>query len=384
MEFHAITVDAFPIDEQLTDRATVGPETAALAHGYLATPRALIWHNPSSEWRLFVLLVPLASRLSLMRNPIFTQLVRDWGMSVRFVGVDADQRVFDFRRLLSDRTLGRLVDALAVLLNASSPSANAALDVLFAALADSMLTILQEREPDWPRHLDREHRLEPGVPGSLFERASRYPDFLKSLQGALRDETIDVAFYTRALRSMDLREENAERRIASIIESVLDARWLDVLRDGPTGQHLGCYNWLLDRPNNAAQRQYALARLPGFAQVFADILAGETELATPATGPARTAPVGDLSHAVDSGQDRLIIGQLARRFRIGENTMRSIWRLQPPLGMPPAWQLGHILRHLDATAARNWPSAPQEWEALVARALPHDLAPPGEPPLPAR
>jgi hypothetical protein len=43
------------------------------------SPRALVWRNPSPDWKLFVLLLPLASRLSLMTNPIFAQLTRDWG-----------------------------------------------------------------------------------------------------------------------------------------------------------------------------------------------------------------------------------------------------------------------------------------------------------------
>jgi hypothetical protein len=257
MDFQAVTVDSMSIDEHLTDRAFVGPETAFLATAYIATPRALIWHNPSSEWRLFVLLVPLASRLSLMRNPIFTKLVRDWGLGVRFIGVDAEQRVFDFRRLLADRTLRKLVDALAVWLAAPEPGATDALDVLFAALADSMLTILQERRPDWPRHLDREHRLEPEVPGSLFARTTRYPDFMKQLQLALRDDTIDIEFYGRALRSIDLRELTAEQRIASIIEGTLEPCWLDELRRVRAGIHLGCYNWLIERPEHARARLYA-------------------------------------------------------------------------------------------------------------------------------
>ena len=103
MDFQPIAVDAYPVDEQLTDAGTVGPETAHLAQVYLRTPRALVWRSPSSEWRLFVLLVPLASRLSLMRNPIFGALVRDWGLSVRFLGIDAGQQLFDFRRLLGIR-----------------------------------------------------------------------------------------------------------------------------------------------------------------------------------------------------------------------------------------------------------------------------------------
>lgn len=365
MDFQAITVDAFPIDEQLTDQATVGPETAFLAHSYLATPRALIWHNPSSEWKLLMLLVPLASRLSLMRNPIFAQLARDWGLAVRFVGVDSQQRVFDFRRLLADRTLGRLIDALAVWLAAPDPGANEALDVLFAAMADSMLTILTERRPDWPSHLARESRLEPNVPGSMFDRASRYPDFMKSLQQALRSDTIDNAFYGRALRSMDLREDSAEQRIASIMESALDARWLDELRRLRCGLHLGCYNWLVDRPDHAAQRVYALTRLPGFAQVFAD------SMALPLGEEAEGLPA--LAHALDSGQDRLIITQLARRFRVSDNTIRALWRSPPQaLGTPPSWHLRHILQRLDAMPERAWPQNASDWQDFTRRAVPLD------------
>ena len=60
-----------------------------------------------------MLLPPTASRLSLMANPIFAQLTRDWGHAIRFVGVDREQCVHDFRGLLTDATLRRLVEALA-------------------------------------------------------------------------------------------------------------------------------------------------------------------------------------------------------------------------------------------------------------------------------
>ena len=104
MDFEAIRVDGIPLDAELTDTGFVGPDLSAAAHAYLATPRALVWRNPSPDWKLFVLLLPLASRLSLMTNPIFAQLTRDWGHSIRFVGVDRDQCVHDFRSLLSDAT----------------------------------------------------------------------------------------------------------------------------------------------------------------------------------------------------------------------------------------------------------------------------------------
>ena len=393
MDLQPITVDAYPVDDQLTDAGTVGPETAHLARVYLGTPRALVWRSPSSDWRLFVLLVPLASRLSLMRNPIFGALVRSWGLSVRFIGIDASQRVFDFRRLLTDATLARLVDTLTVWLarmplpgergSAGSSSggrdatahANEALDVLFAALADSMLTILEERRPDWPLHVARAHRLETGVPDSLFDRAGRYPDFLASLRAALRDDTIDTELYGRALRAIDLREESAERRIANLVEATLDAAALDALRRSRVGLHLGCYNWLVDSPRHAAGRTYALARLPTFAQFFADALAGGgfgVPAALPVAGGAGlVVDAAELGRAIDSGQDRAIVSSLAQAFRISDNTVRGLWRAPPEaLGIPPTWHLHHILQRLDALPQRAWPQQPEGWRALAERAVP--------------
>src|SRR5690606_24751840 len=219
-----LTVDAVPIDGELQDAGNTGPELAQLAATYRNSPRAIVFRNPSSDWRLFVVLLPLASRLSLMTNPIFTQLTRAWGLNVRFVGVDRDHLVYDFRALLSDRTLRLLVDVLArsELAPGVSRRGDDALDVLFASLADEMLTTLDRRRDDWGRHLDREHRLEPGAPASLFDRAGRYPDFLAALRRALRDEIIDVDFYGRVLRSIDLREDAIDARVRAVLESALD------------------------------------------------------------------------------------------------------------------------------------------------------------------
>ena len=88
------------------------PDAAHLAHVYLDTPRALVWRNASSDWKLLVLLLPMATRLSMLRNPIFSSLVRDWGLNVRFIGVDeygrtplhcaaSDGRVEEVVRLLA-------------------------------------------------------------------------------------------------------------------------------------------------------------------------------------------------------------------------------------------------------------------------------------------
>ena len=56
------------------------------------------------------------------------------------------------------------------------------------------------------RHLEREHSLDCDPQSRLFGHEDRYPDFLAALRSALRDGTIDPAFYGRVLRSIDQRE----------------------------------------------------------------------------------------------------------------------------------------------------------------------------------
>ena len=419
MDFEALRVDGFPVDDELQDAGTVGPELAHLSGVYRRSPRALIWRNPSSDWRLFVLLPPLASRLSLMANPIFAQLTRAWGLNVRFVGVDRDGLVYDFRSLLSDVTLKLLVE----LLGADCDEDPKLLDTLFAALAQEMLTILQRRGRGWGRHLDVEHRLEPEVAASLFSRATRYPDFLAKLRGALRDEIIDVDFYGRALRSIDLREASAEERIAAMIEATLDPVTVAKLLRTGVGRHLGCYNWLRLDARHAAPRAHALTQLPALATFFAEALVPqqaallEAAVADPdaqagdapevLVEPRRrgdragacAAPLGRtpspgqtldlraiaarsasshserwsaiLQRAVDAGQDRAVIEALAHRFAVAENVIRRLWREAPAaLGQPPTWHLAQVLRRLADDGERAWPSDDGQWRALLARAVP--------------
>lgn len=391
MDFEAIRVDGFPLDDELTDAGNVGPDLSAAAHAYLATPRALVWRHPSPDWKLFVLMLPLASRLSLMANPIFAQLVRDWGHSIRFIGVDRDQCVHDFRSLLTDATLRKLVDALARWLHDAGPrdglparAAEAAtLDVLFAALGEAMLTLLEARRADWGRHLAREHRLEPEVPGSLFDRASRYPDFLGQLRHALRQELVDVTFYGRVLRAMDLREAAAEQRAAALIEGTLDPVTLVKLARTRAGRHLGCYNWLLTGPRHAAQRAYVLGRLPLFAQCFADTLIEATPrrlagLVAVAEHDGRLTRPGQrdaacerLRHAVDSGQDRWVIEALSAHFGVQHAVLRALWRHCPSaLQAPPTWHLRQILLRLNELPERAWPKDDAAWLALASRSVP--------------
>ena len=390
MDFQAIRVDRFPIDAELTDTGNVGPDLAAATHAYLATPRALIWHTPSPDWSLFVLLLPLATRLSLMANPIFGQLTRDWGHSIRFIGVDRHQCIYDFRSLLTDATLRRLVASLARWLHDDEThdglpmraAETATLDVLFAALGENMLTILEARRDDWGAHLAREHRLEPQAPGSLFDRPSRYPDFMAQLHQALRRELIDVAFYGKVLRSIDLREAAAEQRIAALLEGTLEPVTLVKLGRSRAGQHLGCYNWLLTGQGHAAQRAYVLGKLPAFAQFFAETLinaqarprsglvaAAEHERRAALLRPddAREA----LRQAIDSGQDRWVIEALSAHFGVEHNVLRALWRHCPSaLDAPPTWHLKEILLRLNELPERAWPRDDRQWLDLASRAVP--------------
>ncbi|MCM5571206.1 hypothetical protein M6I34_11880 [Burkholderiaceae bacterium FT117] len=385
----SLHVDAYPIDDELRDDGTAGPELAWLARSYCDSPRALVFRNPSPDWRLFVVTLPLASRLSLMANPVFAQLTRAWGMNVRFVGVDRDGLVHDFRALLTDRTLALLVELLARRESgeaAGGPGADPgsrgdrALDLLFDALAREMLTVLERRHDDWPKHLARDLRLESGLAGNLFDHAGRHPDFLAGLRGALRKGLVDVEFYGRALRSIDLREAAVDARIAAMIESALDPATLAKLARTGAGRHLGCYNWLRIEPARAASRAYILARLPSFANFFAEaLLAPEAPgadfdlrpLAARSLSAHSLHWAGMLRRAVDAGQDRAAIEAIAQRFAVGDNVIRRIWREQPAaLGQPPTWHLAQILRRLHALGERDWPATDAAWRALISHAVP--------------
>ncbi len=390
MDFQAIRVDRFPIDSELTDTGNVGPDLSAATHVYLATPRALVWRQPSPDWSLFVLLLPLASRLSLMANPIFGQLTRDWGHSIRFIGVDRHQCIYDFRSLLTDVTLRRLVASLARWLHEDETyvglplraAETATLDVLFAALGENMLTILEARRDDWGAHLAREHRLEPESPGSLFDRPSRYPDFMAQLHQALRQELIDVAFYGKVLRSIDLREAAAEQRIAALLEGTLEPVTLVKLGRSRAGQHLGCYNWLLTGQGHATQRAHVLGRLPAFAQFFAETLINaqarpRSGLVAAAEHDRRAALLRPddareaLRQAIDSGQDRWVIEALSAHFGVEHNVLRALWRHCPTaLDAPPTWHLKEILLRLNELPERAWPRDDRQWLDLASRAVP--------------
>jgi len=422
----ALFIDPHPVDEALRDASHSGPELAHLAATYSASPRALIFPSPSSDWRLLMLLLPLGSRLSLMTHPVFAQLTRTWGMGIRFIGVDRDRLVYDFRALLSNRTLELVVDLLARHERAisasaphplSPPAARAEctasepaqpdasaplLDLLFEALAGEMLTTLERSRADWVRHLDREHRLDVAPPARLFGHDDRYPDFLARLREALRNETIDPAFYGRVLRSVDQREALVDARIAALIEDALDPAALALLARTAVGRHLGCYNWLVLAPRHAAARAHLLSRLPTLASFLSETLmpieararvaqgslAVDTDDRAFASAPGPTPAgydlrplierqacltgsefTGWLRRAIDAGQDRQIIEALAARLGVTANLVRRLWR-EPPraLGQPPAWLAATLVRHLDQLPERAWPQDDESWQQLIERA----------------
>ncbi len=359
MDFEALRVDRFPIDQDLTDIGAVGPACAHQFEQYLRSPRALVWRNPSSDWQLFVVLLPLPERLTLMRNPIFAQLVRDWGHELRVMGVDHEQRLFDFRQLLTPVVLHTLLDAL------SSQETTQALDVVFAMLAEQMLTIFEQRRSDWPQHLARSNTLPSAdgtpyvhhdAPGhSLFDRRSRTREVFAELRGALKQEWISIDVYSRALRSIDQREWLLEQRLSQVLQDALAPAIVEQLKKTPLGLHLGCYNWMLIDPRHAHQRAYILSRLSCFAQVFSDHF----------TDPAVSARSA-LMQAVDSGQDRRVIDSLANTFAVDPNTIRGLWRAAPQeLGTPNFWRLQQVLLYLDVRPPQQWPQAPADWSALA-------------------
>jgi hypothetical protein len=420
MQFQPVRVEPHAIDEHLLDVGHVGPELAHLSHIYARSPRALVWHDPSPEWRLFTVLLPLGSRLSLIGNPIFAQLARAWGLNIRFVGIDRDGLIYDFKALLSDRIIRSLINALHEVINPIPKRQDLeslgddALDVLFAALAEELLTVLARRRLDWGRHLLSEHRLEPGVARSLFDRDTRYPDFLGRLRSALREEIIDQAFYGRVLRSIDQREAAVERQLATMLEMRLDALTCNRLSQTAAGRHLGCYNWLMLDERHAPARAYAVARLPLFSSFFAEsLLTLETGLGLEASSasqrrsapddpaeldrssleePTREIPtlalqsIAARSHtahgrhwgsvlrrAIDAGQDRGIIEALAQRFAVTDNVIRRLWR-EPPKGIdaPPTWHLTQILRKLNTLSERHWPRDESQWQSLACSATPEE------------
>jgi hypothetical protein len=360
---------AFDVDAELRDAGVCGPELAHLGAIYCDSPRALVFRAPSPDWRLMMLILPLASRLSLLSNPIFASLARNWGLGVRFVGIDRDGLAYDFRALLGDRTLRLLIELLAECERGTLRNEAPWLDVLFDALAAEMLTCLERRRDDWARHLDREHRLEPGGASSLFAHEDRYPDFIGRLRQALREHTIDSRFYGRVLRSIDARESEVDQRMQTIILGQLNGETLGLLHASAAGLNLGCYNWLQVAPRHRHARAHLLGRLPWMAHFLAETLIPVD------TGRATDPRDALVRQAIDGGQDRFMIEALAARLAVSPALMRRLWR-EPPktIGVPAAWLLPTLMHCLDSLEPKDWPHNEDSWHALIEAASEAALA----------
>ncbi len=351
------------VDTDLRDAGVSGPELAHLAATYCDSPRALVFRTPSPDWRLMMLILPLASRLSLLSNPIFAGLARTWGLGVRFIGIDRNGMAYDFRALLSDRTLRLLIELLAECERGTLRNEAPWLDVLFEALASEMLTTLERRRDDWARHLDRQHRLEPGSTTSLFVHEDRYPDFAARLRQALREHSIDIGFYGRVLRSIDEREAEVDLRMQNVVLGQLDALSLDAMQGSGVGLHLGGYNWLQIAPRHRPARAHLLSRLPWMAHFLAETLINVD------TGGIIDPRDRVVRQAIDAGQDRLAIEALAERLEVSPALVRRLWR-EPPrkLGTPPAWLLPGLMRRLETMTDHRWPQREEEWLTLIEEA----------------
>ena len=183
------------------------------------------------------------------------------------------------------------------------------------------------------------------------------------LRQALREHSIDTAFYGRVLRSIDAREAEVDLRLHRIVLGQLDVQTLAALHPSATGLHLGAYNWLRLAPRHRHARAHLLARLPWMAHFLAETL---IPLETGAAGQARDSR---LRQAIDAGQDRLAIEALANRLAVSPALMRRLWR-EPPveLGVPPAWLLPALMHGLEAIAPQEWPKSADGWQALMQAA----------------
>ena len=320
-EFAAIRVDAYPVDAELIDAGSTGPELAHLADVYLRSPRALVWRHPSSDWRLFVLLLPIASRLSLMTNPIFAQLERrrqDW------------RRHLDTEHRLEPEAPRGLFDR-----QARHPDFLAALR---AALRQGVIDV------------------------GFYGRALRATD--------LREQAVE-----RRLASL----------IESALDPIVLGRVAGTPAGAHLGcynwlmldpRHAAARAHVLSRlPGLAGFFAQTLVPLEADGRSGGSAGFDLRSLAARAASSHSLHWAGVLRRAIDAGQDRAVIEALAQRFAVPENVLRRLWRELPAdLGQPPGWQVGPVLRELARAGERDWPVTAAQWQALLERAVPVEAA----------
>jgi hypothetical protein len=381
MSFQAIHIEPDSADGLVSRRPGITPQLVQTLQAYQQTPRALVWRSPSPDWRLFILVLPLATRWPDLCQPVLGPLVRDWGHALRFVGVDRTHHVYDFRAMLELPILRRLIDSLDRWLNTPKPASEPTeiLDVLFDILGGHHFTRLEARNDLWAQHLARELCLDPLHTESLFQRATCQEDLMRLVQEALRRRVLDMELYGRLVRAIDRRETFTERLMVAVLGEALDPTTLQTLNSTRSGAHLGCYNWLLAHPARRRQRAYVLNRLPALGPFIADFflesppsrlkdrwaqISGNQHVSTNPLDTDR------LLQAIDSGQDRTVIAALASHFNVREQVFRSLWRFYPSgLIAPPSWHLPHLLQRLNQLPDRFWPRDASSWQALTKNTL---------------
>ncbi|NCX61825.1 MAG: hypothetical protein EBX69_10225 [Betaproteobacteria bacterium] len=72
-----------------------------------------------------------------------------------------------------------------------------------------------------------------------------------------------------------------------------------------------------------------------------------------------------LQQVIDSGQDSLVLENLAAVFAVDPNLLRRLWRR--PIAMPAElndWQLPRMLAWLQQKPERLWPADESSWDRL--------------------
>jgi len=349
IRFEVLRVDSTPLDPLLEDAGVVGSELAYLAEEQRHLPRAWVWRDANSDWPLIMVLIPGTEPLWMLRHPVFTPIVRRWGLALRVIGVSRECMGFDFRALLDDATLRALLGALL------DEPRNQPLDLIHATLARAMLTRMPGGSDAYAHLLRRGFVHPPSHRDAATDDFSLRSLLLKKLQLALRDGQIDVELYSRALRVLRQREARIALQVAEHLEASLDPLTVRRCQTVAARVHWGSYNWLHRNPRHAPARQHLLRRMPWMADWLCEhLLSAE-------------APGSRLQQAIDSGQESHALEALAMVFAVDPNLMRRLWRdpsPMPPMAQP--WQLPLILGWMNSYPEQDWPRDEAGWLRVYA------------------
>ncbi|NCW18371.1 MAG: hypothetical protein EBW71_09280 [Betaproteobacteria bacterium] len=339
-----MTVDPCAIDAELEDAGAVGPELAFIAKEQRLLPRALCWRDASSDWPLLIVQIPGTEALWMLQHPVFTPIIRRWGMALRVIGISREAMAYDFRALLSDSTLAKLRSAL------RDDPQQAPVDLIYQALAQGMLTRLHP-SGQMAKHLLREGYIHPNSEAIEPADSAHRPLLIKALQTALRRGQLDIGFYSRAMRAIRRRESLVQQRLAFIFEGALSPLSLQLCARLDPRIPWGVYNWLHRDPRHAAAREHLLRHLPWLGPWLANHLLLDVD--------------SRLQQVIDSGQDSLVLENLAAVFAVDPNLLRRLWRR--PIAMPAElndWQLPRMLAWLQQKPERLWPADESSWDRL--------------------